>query len=93
MIRKVLVTSLFALISTSVWAESPQQQAEAQLTDAQKFVAVCAAATESSKAMKEKAKELKVSRRGLKQIVCNDLPLKQFARLHKDTHISIATVE
>lgn len=91
MFKKALITTLFALFSTGALAET--QQSESLLTDEQKFVAVCAAATESPKAMKEKTKELKVSRRDLKKIVCNDLPLKQFARLHKDTNISIATVE
>ena len=91
MFKKALITTLFALFSTGALAET--HPSESQLTNEQKFVAVCAAATESSKAMKEKAKQLKVSRHDLKRVVCNDLPLKQFARLHKDMHISIATVE
>lgn len=85
----VIATLLFSL---PAMGESPTQNKDENAKKLS-YVKLCNAARESRSAMLTQAKELKISRQELKSIACNDMPLRQFARLKRETKPSFATVE
>ena len=64
-------------------------------TDDSPAAQLCMAALESREALRAKARELEISRREQKQVVCNDMSLVEFARAHRDDirEWAIATVQ
>ncbi|MFT7221752.1 MAG: hypothetical protein ACI8Z1_003374 [Candidatus Azotimanducaceae bacterium] len=64
-------------------------------TDNSASAQLCMAALESREAIRVKAKELNVNRRDQKNVVCNEMSLVQFAKMHRSDirEWSIATVQ
>ena len=85
----VIVTLLFSLPAMGQYSMQNEDENAKNLS----YVTLCNAARESRLAMLTQAKELKISRQELKSIACNDIPLRQFARLKHETEPSFATVE
>lgn len=56
---------------------------------------LCLAALESREALNQKARELKMSRRTLEKVSCNDMSLVDFVKNHRDDmrEWAIATVQ
>lgn len=64
-------------------------------TDESASAQLCMAALESREAIRAKAKELNVNRRDQKNVVCNEMSLVQFAKMHRSDirEWAIATVQ
>ena len=85
----VIATLLFSLPAMGEFSTQNIDENAKNLS----YVTLCNAARESRSAMLTQAKELKISRQELKSIACNDIPIRQFARLKHETEPSFATVE
>lgn len=85
----VIVTLLFSLPAMGQYSMQNEDENAKNLS----YVTLCNAARESRLAMLTQAKELKISRQELKSIACNNIPIRQFARLKRETEPSFATVE
>jgi len=85
----VIATLLFSLPAMGEFSTQNKDENAKNLS----YVTLCNAARESRSAMLTQAKELKISRQELKSIACNDIPIRQFARLKHETEPSFATVE
>lgn len=95
--KKMTVTLLASLISFGVFADEHYTQDGTRFTttDESPAAQLCIAALESREAVKLKAKELKVTRREQKQVICNDKSLVEFAKTHREDirEWAIATVQ
>ena len=85
----VIVTLLLSLPAIGEYSTQNKDENAKNLG----YVTLCNAARESRLAMLTQAKELKISRQERKSIACNNIPIRQFARLKRETEPSFATVE
>lgn len=101
--KKIALLIPCLLLSASIFAQTPATSAKHITSDGTLFrttdntpaAQLCVAALESREALREKAKDLRVNRRELKQVTCNDMSLVEFAKTHRDDirEWAIATVQ
>ena len=94
---KSFITYILLTVAFSASADELQLSNDTlfRTTDTSKEAQLCLAALESREALKQKARELKVSNRILKKVMCNDMSLVEFAKAHRDDmrEWAIATVQ
>ena len=79
-----IVAGTFLLLSSLSFAEPPAivEKRNSQASDLASML--CESALVSKSELRKKAREMKVSKRQLKSLECNDMPALAFAEYHED---------
>ncbi len=90
--KKILTIALLALFTTSAFADSDKTQTNDQANNP--YTQLCIAALDSKQALRQKARELGISKSARDRLVCNELSLGEFADTHRRIDANtIATVQ
>ena len=85
------------LLASNIWAEDhlSADGTAFTTTDESAPAQLCMAALESREALRLKARELRMNKKDLSNVVCNDMSLVEFAKSYRDDmrEWSIATVQ
>ena len=93
--KRLALSTLVLLALTSSFAFAGDAKTEnVEQAKQDSYFQLCAAAMESKAALRKKARELKITRRKMDNVMCNDMTVAEFAHYYEVTGQSaIATVQ